>query len=312
MPEPDNSSVALAVVTWMTSSLWQLLPAWVETCLKPHLLYTLLATNHIACCHEYTSAHCVSTLYDASQFDKRLIIYGTRFSCLCSLGQSCVREKNNISTCGAFWFNTYSEFHRSERKYSLYILRVYSATLLPSSEPHLHLCMCWLNRSIPLIESLITCFPNFFLLNNVFKTSQSVWAWKKDYLLSPCVPFPTWTDILYIVFLISIIQLWSKLSTPCLLHTFTPLSVSLNPLSKSIHSVYTSFFSVSAHLTNEWMWINVTIKTFCTLCSHKCSIIWSVHHKLRTFFCLTPVTFTVTTWLILPCLLASPLPPCAY
>lgn len=138
-------------------------------------------------------AHCVSKLYNASQFNKRLIIHGTRFPCLPSLlAELCLK---NISTCVFnlnpmhIGFNIQCECHRSERKYSLYILRVYSATVLPLSEPYLHLWMCWLKLSIPLIESLITFFPNFFLHDtcNVFKKSTSVWAWKKIITYSPLV-----------------------------------------------------------------------------------------------------------------------------
>ncbi len=62
-------------------------------------------------------------------------------ACL-ALGKIMSEKHFNLQS---IWFNIHSEFHRSERKYSLYILAVYSATVLPSSEPNLHLCMCWLD-----------------------------------------------------------------------------------------------------------------------------------------------------------------------
>lgn len=78
-PEPDNSSIALAVVTWMTlCGSWDLPKATPAVHSVGHITYT------VACCHEYTSAHCVS------QFDRWLSIHGTRVSCLSSLGQNCL------------------------------------------------------------------------------------------------------------------------------------------------------------------------------------------------------------------------------
>lgn len=54
----------------------------------------------VACCREYTSAHCVSTLYNASQFDRQLTTHGTSFSLPVSpWAELCLK---NISTCGAF------------------------------------------------------------------------------------------------------------------------------------------------------------------------------------------------------------------
>lgn len=84
IPELDNFSIALAVITWMTSPCtgWDLAKTAPAIHFVSHIQYHILA-----CCREYT------TFYNASPFHSPLSIHGSKFSCACL---------KNISTCATF------------------------------------------------------------------------------------------------------------------------------------------------------------------------------------------------------------------
>lgn len=196
----------------------------------------------------------------------------------------------------SIWFNIQWIWQKWEKMFL-----VHTQSLLSNSLALVWACLAPLYaltlKSIPLMESLMTCFPILLLLRNVtkmLKCHNQLGYEKKIWLTLPVCAFPNSNRYT--------VHLLLNLHRPCselrsLLRTFTLLIVFLNNC-RSSWSYLTQFdsvlrhVSVPAHLANQWMWVKVCKSGF------------------EAHFAQNP--YSHKTWLLLLCPLALPLPPCAY